>query len=547
MRARPWARWVRHGAVSLCVVLLCAAVVALGIPWTAFAQNADLADLLPRVNVVEENGQRVIEVDLATTLSLALERSIALSSARLGMDIARSDLVAALGRNNPTLTSAVGFGHSLTNLGPLGSEFTSLSGTDGYTLSVGAEKKTSSGISYGLTYSELRSRTRLLSIPESGDAPTVGDFGDWIDAAAVTGTVNIPLFQGFGSEINDIPVRRGEVGVTRSRNQTRDQELAVLENIAKSYWRLVGLQEGLRVREQAVALSEQLVKDNQARLRAGVLSPADVQASQTQLARERANRLDAELNIVILVDQVRAALNLESLEGFGFRPVDVPRVETVRRDYQSLWRKVSENYPQLGVLKTQLANSRYNLALARDQDAPNLDLSLKYVLNGYSSDPLGSTAGFSESDLQGYSAALTWTLPLWDTVTGETIRKRLLEQKQIELQIRDTESVLAVRLQTVLRSLELAVENASAAQVAKELAEAQLANGVDRFKLGRITSFEVSQLQQEALEAQEREILSRIQYESSLVDLLILTGDIYSRYNLESAAEPSGNAYPSSE
>ena len=206
-----------------------------------------------------------------------------------------------------------------------------------------------------------------------------------------------------------------------------------------------------------------------------------------------------------------------------------------------------QNHPQLGVLRTQLANSRYDLAQAQDQEAPNLDLSLKYVFNGYRSDPLGGTAGFTESDLQGYSAELTWTLPLWDNVTGETIRKRLLEQKQLELQIRDTESVLAVGLQTVLRSLELAVENARAAQVAKDLAEAQLANGVDRFKLGRITSFEVSQLQQDALEAQEREILSRIQYESSLIDLLILTGEIYSRYNLESAAEPRGSAHLPSE
>ncbi len=509
----------------------------------AAAQDEVLAELLPRVNVVQEDGRRIIEVDLATTLSLAMERSISLASSRLGMDIAQSDLVAALNRNHPTLTNSVGFGHSITNLGPLGSEFTSLSGTDGLTLSIGAEKQTSSGISYGLTYSELRSRSRTLSISEAGEAPTVGSFGDWVDAAALTGTIDIPLFQDFGSEINDIPVRRGEVGVTRSRYLTRDQELAVLENIAKSYWRLVGLQEGLRVREKAVALSEQLVKDNQARLRAGVLSPADVQASETQLARERANRLDAELNIVILVDQLRAALNLPSLEGYGFRPVDAPRVGDVARDYAPLWRKVQENYPQLGVLQTQLADNRYSLALARNQDAPNLDLSLKYVLNGYSSDPLGSTAGFAESDLQGYSAALTWTVPLWDQATAETIRKRQLEQKQLELQIRDTESVLAVRLQTVLRSLELAVENARAAQVAKALAQAQLANGVDRFRLGRTTSFEVSQLQQAALEAEEREILSRIQYETSQIDLLILTGDIYSRYHLQSTADARGNGY----
>ncbi|MBI3993137.1 MAG: TolC family protein [Candidatus Lambdaproteobacteria bacterium] len=530
----------RLGRMALAVALGVAASLPI-VPGESQAQGTDLADLLSRVKIVREGERELVEVDLRSVLQLALERSQFLESSRLGVDIARSDLIAAQERNNPSVTSGLGYSRSLSSSFDLtGSNFAALSGTEALTLSSALTKKVSSGITYGLAYSEVRARSRSVTIPKEGDVPQSGDFDEWADVSALSGTMSIPFFQDSGAAINDIPVRLGELGVHSSRMTIRRDELNVLSDIAKTYWRLVGLQQGLVVRRAAVRLSEQLLQDNQARLRAGVLSPADVQASETQLASDRVSALEFEVDTVVVEDQVRAALNLKDLP-YGFKASDAPMSRRDTFDAAALQRMVFDNEPSLQLLRAQLASAQYVLAQAENQNATNLDLDLGYVLNGYSAGTLGGIAGFSQTDLHGYSAKLTWTLPLFDTRSAELIRKRNLEITQLQLRIRDLESSLTVQLQSSLRLLDFARAEVESARVAMELAKAQLRNEVDRFRLGKTTSFQVAQLQQDARAAEEREILARTRYETFLTDLLILTGNVYSYYNLHSRLpdEPS--------
>lgn len=70
-----------------------------------------------------------------------------------------------------------------------------------------------------------------------------------------------------------------------SRLATRKQELNTLNAVSQAYWNLVGQLEVVSVSEEAVKLSERLLHENQVRLQAGTLSPADVLASDAQLAR----------------------------------------------------------------------------------------------------------------------------------------------------------------------------------------------------------------------------------------------------------------------
>ena len=87
--------------------------------------------------------------------------------------------------------------------------------------------------------------------------------------------------------MNDIPIRQGEVGVARSQHEVRRDELVILGTVATVYWNLVDILERIMVEQESVKLSERLLNDNRARLRAGVISPADVKVSETQLARNR--------------------------------------------------------------------------------------------------------------------------------------------------------------------------------------------------------------------------------------------------------------------
>ncbi|HEX9843758.1 MAG TPA: TolC family protein, partial [bacterium] len=168
-----------------------------------------------------------------------------------------------------------------------------------------------------------------------------------------------------------------------------------------------------------------------------------------------------------------------------------------------------------------------------NKDRTNLDLELFYTLQGVKGSPFGGVSGFTKTNLDSYGATLTWTLPLFDVQTRESIRQRTLERERLRLQLESRKSDLTVSLQSALRQLSVARDQVETAGVAKRLAEEQLKNEIERFRVGESTSFQVAQSQQDAASAQVQEILARLGFERNFLQLLALTGEIYGRYGLQ--------------
>ena len=93
-------------------------------------------------------------------------------------------------------------------------------------------------------------------------------------------------------------------------------------------------------------------------------------------------------------------------------------------------------------------------------------------------------------------------------------------------------SQLAVSLKSLLHSLSLIKKEKQTATAVSKLSEDQLRNEIERFKLGKSTSYRISQFQQDVVEAQQAEILVRIRQEKIQVELLALTGEFYEKYKL---------------
>ena len=106
------------------------------------------------------------------------------------------------------------------------------------------------------------------------------------------------------------------------------------------------------------------------------------------------------------------------------------------------------------------------------------------------------------------------------------------EQQQLNLQIEDRKSQLDMILQSRLHSLSLIEEEKQTATAVSKLSEDQLRNEIERFKLGKSTSYRISQFQQDVVEAQQAEILVRIRQEKIQVELLALTGEFFEKYDL---------------
>ncbi len=70
------------------------------------------------------------------------------------------------------------------------------------------------------------------------------------------------------------------------------------------------------------------------------------------------------------------------------------------------------------------------------------------------------------------------------------------------------------------------------AQAVSLLSEKQLNNEIKRLKLGKSTSYQVSQFQQDLARSRQQEILKRVNFEKNFLELLVLSGELYKYYDL---------------
>jgi outer membrane protein TolC len=484
----------------------------------------ETAKLLEQVNLKTVDGREMAEVPLKLVLQLAIDRSVSLQISSLGNQEALHAVTAAQERNTPSLTTSFGYSNNPSFTSQLsGSSTSSLSFSSGYSL------RTDSGLTYGLTYAEKNNKSTVLSRLEMGGEVTTGTTGDAFSTSSLTSSVSIPFFQDSGTEFNELPVRLAEIGVTRGQLNSKQTEF---KQIASIYWDLVGLLETIEVKKKAVELSEKLLRDNQARLEAGVLNSTEVRTTETQLMRNRHSLLSSRLDALRIEDQVRAALNLKNLP-VGLFPSDKPKTQfAVPENVSVLLEKIYANDSQIGLTQASLEQNSYQLEQELNKQKTNMDLSLSYILNGYSKGFFGSTADFSKSKLHGMSATLSWKVPLGDQATVENIQRKRLDQEKLTLQIKDRKSQLESSLHSLLRSLRLIEKEKLTVAAVSKLSKDQLHIEIERFKLGKSTSYLISQFQQDVVEAQQQEILFRIRQEKIRVELLALTGEFNEKYEL---------------
>ncbi|MBC8258580.1 MAG: TolC family protein [SAR324 cluster bacterium] len=497
------------------------------------AQTAT-AQLLKQVNLITVDGREMAEVPLKLVLQLAIDRSILLKVSKLGNDAAQRAVNAAEERNTPSITTSFAYSNTpaLTASSSCSPAELCGSSTNSISFSSAYSQRTDSGLTYGLTYSEKSKKSTTLSQAELGGDVTAGTTGDVLNTVSLTSSISIPIFQDWGTEFNEIPVRLAEIGLTRGRLNTSQTELSLLKQVASIYWDLVGILETIEVKKKAVDLSEKLLRDNQAKLEAGMLSSTEVRVTETQLMRNRQGLLSSRLDALRVEDQVRAALNLKNLP-VGLFPVDKPGAKSVvPENVTELLEKIYQHDSQIGLTKATLEQNRQQLEQEFNKQKTNLDLNLSYILNGYSKSAFGGTADFAKSKLHGLSATLTWNVPLGDQATSENIQRKRLEQQQLILQIEDRKSQLDVNLQSLLRTLSLIEKEQTTASAVSLLSQDQLRNEIERFKLGKSTSYRISQYQQDVVEAQQQLILIRIRQEKVRVELLALAGGFYEQYEL---------------
>ncbi len=498
-------------------------------------RNALLQQLstFPGLEFVEVENRQVVKPTLKATLQLVMKFNSTIQSARLGEEIATSALLATENRNNPVLNHSFNLNRTADasfNASGDASPSLNLNLNDAHTFSSRWSQKVSNGVSYSAMFSGRTNQRRSFTLLEDGKLEQRGKTNDPVVSSSLTLGLSVPVYQDWG-RVNDIPVLRSRVGLRMSKVSTMQTKLQILELFARVYWDLAGFWKTREVFKNAIALAQQLVEENRIRMEAGVITTVDLKQSEIQLLRTQQQLLEIDNRIHSIEDQVKVALNLEDLP-HGILPAEAPQVRPVRFRFEEELRKVWQNSLELQALETRIQNNEYDLQEAFNQEAPDLDLNLSYTFQGVGGDFSETFETYDQPQAHGYHVELTWSMPLFDHKTPELIKQKKLERLQLEIQIANLKDDLQVELKTIERQLRFAEQDVHNAAAIRELANDVLQQQIEKQKLGQSTGFQVAQAQQELIAAQSSEIQSLINQEKIHLSLIILTGDIFERFQI---------------
>lgn len=356
-----------------------------------------------------------------------------------------------------------------------------------------------------------------------------------------------PLLRDFGLGLTTIFVRIAE---NRERGSVFDYQARLaqlIQRITEAYWAVTFAKENLRVQQKGVELADALLREAEARVRAGVLPPVAVLEARAEKARREERVIEAENGLAIARSDLRLTLNLNPERTFlprKIEPAEAPSVvpvpvEPVRSRETALTRR-----PEVLAADLNVQNQALQLRYAENQLLPRLDLKAGAGLTGLAGDlKPGQTNPFpgnygtavdrlGSGDFYNYSVGIVLQFPLGNGQARGNFARTRIELDQAKARLRDLVSQVTLDVEKALADVETNFKRIQSTRQARELAEENLRGQEKRFAVGLVTQKDVIDFQSRFLEAQGAEVRAVTDYNNSTSRLRLAQGTLLDYYNV---------------
>jgi outer membrane protein len=369
--------------------------------------------------------------------------------------------------------------------------------------------------------------------------------GGWSDApsfSAGTGSryeSDISLFashsllRGRGRDVARADQARARSAREVAVRAKRAAAIIVIEDVVSSYWELVFATRSLEIRRGSLELANERLR----RIRAGIAAGAtagieEVQVDQTAATRE-GEVVSAEVDVVSRSLALRRAAGLPIGPGeIELRPVAPLTAEPGALEFDALYQKALAANPQLAVLEARAAGIEIDVRVAEDAMRARLDATVTAGLSG-----IGDSPGASAEDLvkfNGWSvtARLDYQQSLGNHAARGARERANAERDRLKVQIDDQKRSTAEALARAVALARSAARRAELSAKVVKLAEQSIEAEKARERLGRATSFDVAEREEELAQAQLSHTRATIDYLVAAAGVDALTGDILTRWGI---------------
>ncbi len=363
-----------------------------------------------------------------------------------------------------------------------------------------------------------------------------------------------PLWQGFGRSLNARNITVAKNNREVSDLAFKQQVIQTVAGIQGLYWDLVTFIADVRAREEDLRLSRKLYDDNKRRVEIGTLAPIEIVRAEAEVAaRER----DLTLAVTRVQQQETIIKNAISKNGLASPSlldaeivptdhIEIPALEEIQ-PIQDLMTMALQTRPEIVQSRIRLQNTDINLKGVRNGMMPQIDFVADVANNGLSGQQnlnflpipgqaapptpefflggLGNTLSqVFRRYFPDYQIGVQLSVPLKNRRAQADMAAGLLEKRQAEIRLRQSENGIRQEVKNATIRLQQARAQFASAEKSRVLQERTLDAEQKKFNLGASTIYNVVLAQRDLALARTQEITALNSYVQAKIELNRSTG-----------------------
>ncbi|HKW03045.1 MAG TPA: TolC family protein [Vicinamibacterales bacterium] len=348
-----------------------------------------------------------------------------------------------------------------------------------------------------------------------------------------------PLFRDRATDSARVQYVITKRDLASSELRFKQSVVQTVASVKQAYWTYKALTANVTVQQRSLDLAQDLVRQNQARVRVGEAPPLDLVQAQAEVANRKENLIRAQASARDAEDALRRLIMDPSDAAFWqvhLDPIDTPANDNAPVDVdQAIATALSGRY-DLSIAQQQLENVDTNIAYFNNQKMPDVRLEGSYRGGGYGGTQLlrsGAFPGTVTGTLNtGFGNVLgqlfSQDFPTWSVgvsvsyPVGQSAEKAQLARAQVQRQ-QTVQSIESLKLQIVQgvrqagRQVQSTAERVDAARASQGLAEQRVTVETRRFEAGLSTTFLVTQAQRDLVQAQVDLLQAMLDHQSAVI------------------------------
>ena len=348
-----------------------------------------------------------------------------------------------------------------------------------------------------------------------------------------------PLLSGFGTDNQRASLETQEIQSRITDLQVQAQIENITNQVREAYWNLRSAIEQIEIQRLSLAQAQQLLADNQVRVRLGRMTEMQIVQTEAQVASAEQAFLNVQIqwrNQEFAFKRLLLAGMDDPLLGETINPTDQPIIVEQAVDIEAAIQRALAQRTDIVQEREQREISEVNLAVSRTNTLPDLTLTAAYSLQGVGGDlfqrsELGGSPelirrggyfdgieSIADFDTPTWSLTLNASYPLGTNSDKANLERAQLQLRQAELALQSQELAVVTQVTTTGLNVQNGFLQLEAARRSREASERNVEAELLRFDVGVATNFEVVTAQDALTTARLSELRAVIDYVNAIAD-----------------------------